>query len=195
MPRELIKYGNPILRAKSSAVESFDEDLAELARDLKETLIEEKGLGLAAPQIGVSKKVFVIDMRLRSNTDAPCNFTIDGKALPLDIAMPLVAVNPEVFEEGDYIISADEGCLSFPGIFAEIERSEKVRMKYFDVDGNPHELRCDDLFARCVQHENDHLNGVCFIDRARQKELFKISAKLRKLKKQTRELLKHRSEK
>ena len=68
-------------------------------------------------------------------------------------------------------------------------------MKYFDVDGNPHELRCDDLFARCVQHENDHLNGVCFIDRARQKELFKISAKLRKLKKQTRELLKHRSEK
>ncbi len=192
MIRKLTKYGDPVLKAKSAKVEKFDSELAALAQDLKDTLIEEKGLGLAAPQIGVSKRVFVIDMRLRANTEEPCNFTLDGKTLPLDIVMPLVAVNPEVEEEGEYVITIEEGCLSFPSIFAEVERSEQVCMRYFDLDGNPHELHCDDLFARCVQHENDHLNGICFVDRARPKELFKIESKLRKLRKQTREDLKHR---
>ncbi len=193
MPCELVKYGDPVLKVKSSVVAEFDADLADLARNLKETLVEKNGLGLAAPQIGVLKRVFVADMRLRYNTDTPCNFTIDGKSLPLDIAMPLVAVNPEVFAEGDCVVSADEGCLSFPGIFAEVERSSRVSMKYFDTDGNPHDLFCDGIFARCVQHENDHLNGVCFIDRLKQKDLLKIGAKLRKLKKQTRKFLKDRS--
>ena len=104
--------------------------------------------------------------------------------------MPLIAVNPEVEEIGEYVIVSEEGCLSFPGIYAEVERSEAVKMKYKDVDGNPHELVCEGLFARCVQHENDHLDGVCFIDLLRSKELFKIDSKLRKLRKQTREFLK-----
>ena len=190
MVRRITKYGEQILKTRAAEVTKFDENLRELGSDLVETMYAENGLGLAAPQIGESKRVFAIDMRRRVDTETPCVFAIDGKELPLDIAMPLIAVNPEVEEIGEYVIVSEEGCLSFPGIYAEVERSEAVKMKYKDVDGNPHELVCEGLFARCVQHENDHLDGVCFIDLLRSKELFKIDSKLRKLRKQTREVLK-----
>ena len=129
-------------------------------------------------------------LRRRSDDSAPCEFTIDGKSLPLDIAMPLVAVNPRVEEIGDYVEIAEEGCLSFPGIFAEVERSAEVRMTYFDTDGAEHTLVCSGLFARCVQHENDHLDGVCFVDRLAPRQLFKIESKLKKLRRQTRDFMK-----
>ena len=164
MLRRLTKFGEPVLKAKAKPVEVFDESIEELGKDLVETMYEENGLGLAAPQIDVSKRMFAIDMRRRANPDAPCIFKLDGQELPLDLAMPLVAVNPVVEELGEYVEIAEEGCLSFPGIFAEVERSEIVKMNYFDTKGNPHELICEGLFARCVQHENDHLDGICFVD-------------------------------
>ena len=126
MNRRVTKFGEKILKEKAEKVSVFDGELKALAADLVDTMYEEKGLGLAAPQIGVSKKVFAIDMRQRVNTDVPCVFTLDGKELPLDLAMPLVAVNPEVEEIGDYVEIADEGCLSFPGVFAEVERIARV---------------------------------------------------------------------
>ena len=98
MTRRLTKFGEPVLKKKAAEVEVFDESLKELASDLVDTLYEENGLGLAAPQIDSSKRVFAIDMRRRSDDSVPCEFTIDGKSLPLDIAMPLIAVNPEVEE-------------------------------------------------------------------------------------------------
>ena len=98
MNRRVTKFGEKILKEKAEKVSVFDGELKALAADLVDTMYEEKGLGLAAPQIGVSKKVFAIDMRQRVNTDVPCVFTLDGKELPLDLAMPLVAVNPEVEE-------------------------------------------------------------------------------------------------
>ena len=186
MTRRLTKFGEPVLKKKAAEVEVFDESLKELASDLVDTLYEENGLGLAAPQIDSSKRVFAIDMRRRSDDSVPCEFTIDGKSLPLDIAMPLIAVNPEVEEIGDYV----EGCLSFPGIFAEVERSAEVRLTYQDTDGAKHVLVCSGLFARCVQHENDHLDGVCFVDRLTPRQLFKIEPKLKKLRRQTRDFLK-----
>ena len=85
---------------------------------------------------------------------------------------------------------AEEGCLSFPGIFAEVERSAEVRLTYQDTDGAKHVLVCSGLFARCVQHENDHLDGVCFVDRLTPRQLFKIEPKLKKLRRQTRDFLK-----
>ena len=182
MTRRLTKFGEPVLKKKAAEVEVFDESLKELASDLVDTLYEENGLGLAAPQIDSSKRVFAIDM--------PCEFTIDGKSLPLDIAMPLIAVNPEVEEIGDYVEIAEEGCLSFPGIFAEVERSAEVMLTYQDTDGAKHVLVCSGLFARCVQHENDHLDGVCFVDRLTPRQLFKIEPKLKKLRRQTRDFLK-----
>ena len=190
MLRRVTKYGEAVLKQNAEAVSDFGIGLNNLAADLIETLAVENGLGLAAPQIGVSKRVFAIDMRRRSDTDTPCRFKIDGREIPLDIAMPLVAVNPEVEEIGDYVEICDEGCLSFPGIFAEVERSAAVRMIYSDLSNARHELVCEGLFARCVQHENDHLNGITFIDHLKAKELFKIQTKLRKLRKQTKEFLK-----
>ncbi len=190
MTRRLTKFGEPVLKKKAAEVEVFDESLKELASDLVDTLYEENGLGLAAPQIDSSKRIFVIDMRRRSDDSVPCEFTIDGKSLPLDIAMPLIAVNPEVEEIGDYIEIAEEGCLSFPGIFAEVERSAEVRLTYQDTDGAKHVLECSGLFARCVQHENDHLDGICFVDRLTPRQLFKIEPKLKKLRRQTRDFLK-----
>lgn len=190
MLRRLTKFGESILKKKALPVESFDEELKSLSADLVDTLYEENGLGLAAPQIDVQKRVFVIDMRRRSDDSVPCDFTIDGKTLPLDIAMPLIAVNPQVEEIGDYIELAEEGCLSFPGIFAEVERSAEVKMTYRDIQGAEHVLVCSGLFARCVQHENDHLDGVCFVDRLTPRQLFKIEPKLKRLRRQTRDFLK-----
>ena len=195
MTRRLTKFGEPVLKKKAAEVEVFDESLKELASDLVDTLYEENGLGLAAPQIDSSKRIFAIDMRRRSDDSVPCEFTIDGKSLPLDIAMPLIAVNPEVEEIGDYVEIAEEGCLSFPGVFAEVERSAMVKMRYFDTDGIGHELVCEGLFARCVQHENDHLSGICFVDHLSQKQLFKIEPKLKKIKRQTRDFLKEQHKK
>lgn len=186
----VVKFGEKVLKEKSAPVEVFDSELKAFAGDLLETMLEENGLGLAAPQVGVLRQIFVIDMRRRSNTDVPCVFTIDGKSLPLDLAMPLFAVNPQIEEVGEYVIYAEEGCLSFPGIYAEVERSEKIILHYQDLEGTPHELHCDGLFARCVQHEFDHLEGVSFVDRLEPKQLFKIESGLKKLRRQTRDFLK-----
>lgn len=186
------KYGEPVLKTKSQNVEVFDADLKKFAGDLYETMCQENGLGLAAPQVDSAKSMFVIDMRRRLNPESPCRFTIDGKELPMDIAMPLFAVNPKVEEIGEYVEVGEEGCLSFPGIYAEVERSYQAKLNYQDLDGAEHELICEGLFARCVQHENDHLNGICFVDKLEPKELFKIATKLRKLRKQTKDFLKHK---
>ena len=190
MLRRITKYGEEILKQRAEPVKVFDESLKTLALDMVETMYEANGLGLAAPQVGENKAVFVIDMRRRLNSDAPCEFTIDGKALPIDIAMPLVAVNPKLELIGEYIETCEEGCLSFPGIYAEVERVDVVRLKYSDVSGAPHELVCEGLFARCVQHEYDHLEGVCFVNRLENAELFKIEKKLKKLRRETRDFLK-----
>ncbi len=190
MLKRVTKFGEPILKAKAEKIETFDESVERLAKDLIDTMYEENGLGLAAPQIDVQKRAFAIDMRRRADPNSPCVFSLDGKRLPLDLAMPLVAINPEVEEIGNYVEISEEGCLSFPGIFAEVERSAAVRLKYFDTAGVPHELICEGLFARCVQHENDHLDGICFIDHLAPRQLFKIEPKLKKLRRQTRDFLK-----
>lgn len=190
MLRRITKYGEEILKQPAAPVKDFDENLKRLAFDMVETMYQANGLGLAAPQVGESKALFVIDMRRRLNTDAPCEFTIDGKTLPLDIAMPLVAVNPSIELVGEYLETCEEGCLSFPGIYAAVERVDVVRLKYCDVLGVPHELVCSGLFARCVQHEFDHLSGVCFVNRLENAELFKIEKKLKKLRRETRDFLK-----
>ncbi len=190
MALRVTKYGEDVLRQKTSPVEVFDESIKKLAEDMVETMYEANGLGLAAPQVGESKAMFVIDMRRRLNNDVPCDFTIDGKTLPMDIAMPLVAINPELDLIGEYVEVCEEGCLSFPGIFAEVERVDVVKLNYQDVNGNKHELICSDLFARCVQHEFDHLQGICFVNRVEKKNISKIETKLKKLRRETRDFLK-----
>ncbi len=184
-------YGESVLKKKTEQVLDFDSHLKDIAIMLNDTMIAEKGLGLAAPQIGISKAIFVIDMRFRHDKDTPVNFTLDGKNMPVDIIMPLYAVNPTLSEVDDFVQDSEEGCLSFPGIYAMVERMYKIKMNYQDLDGQKHELICEGLFARCVQHEFDHLQGITFVDRLNSKELFKIETKLRKLRKQTKEDLKN----
>lgn len=190
MQMRVTKYGEPVLKQVAEEVGVFDAGLEALANDMFETMCEANGLGLAAPQVGVSKRMFVIDMRRRIDPDAPCNFTLDGKKIPLELAMPLVAVNPKVENAGEYVETCEEGCLSFPGIYGEVERFYKVRLEYSDLKGARHEIICDGLFARCVQHENDHLNGITFVDKLSTKQLLKVSSKLKKLKRASRDFLK-----
>ena len=184
------KYGEPVLKQVAEEVGVFDAGLEALANDMFETMCEANGLGLAAPQVGISKRMFVIDMRRSIDPDVPCNFTLDGKKIPLELAMPLVAVNPKVENAGEYVETCEEGCLSFPGIYGEVERFYKVRLEYSDLKGARHEIICDGLFARCVQHENDHLNGITFVDKLSTKQLLKVSSKLKKLKRASRDFLK-----
>lgn len=141
--------GDPVLRESAALVESFDEALAELVEDMWETMYHADGIGLAAPQIGVSQRIFVIDVR-RSDEDGP---------------EPLALINPTVVDSSKKTEKAPEGCLSIPGMEDVVTRPIAVRVEALDLSGAPLVLEADGLFARALQHEIDHLDGVLFIDR------------------------------
>lgn len=188
MVLRVTQFGETILREKGSPITQFDESLKELAQNMIDTMYDEEGIGLAAQQVDEALQLFVMDTQLREE-DVNFEYTFDGKKPPLDLIMPLVVVNPEVeafSEEVDY----EEGCLSFPDIRGNVKRPTHVRMKFQDVDGNPHQVECDGIFARCILHEFDHLQGVLFIDRMETRTLRSLEAKLKKLKRSTRDFLK-----
>jgi peptide deformylase len=140
-------YGDPVLRERAAEVEDFDDDLLAFAARLAETMYDNFGLGLAAPQVGVSSRVIALDLTLGEGDDNA-----------------LVMVNPEILEsEGECTMS--EGCLSVPGIYEELTRPERVRVRYRDVHGVEREIVADGVLGRAAQHEIDHLNGVLFVDR------------------------------
>ena len=139
-------YPEPVLRQKAEPVATFDEDLTRLAADMAETMYAAPGVGLAAPQVGVSRRLLVID----------CAREGEPPAL-------ITAVNPEIIaREGE--VYEEEGCLSVPGYYAKVARSARVRVRYLDVAGEQVEREVDGLLAVAFQHEIDHLNGVLFID-------------------------------
>lgn len=141
-------YGDPILRMKAEEVRTFDDNLAALAEDLIETMHVASGIGLAAPQVGVSLSLCVVDVGLIE----------EGQP-------PQVFVNPEIIEKFGEKISMEEGCLSIPGINENVPRDEGIHVRYQNLQGENHELRCTQMLARVLQHEIDHLNGIFFIDR------------------------------
>ena len=147
MIRPILCYPDKRLREPGQDVEVFDEDLRALVDDMAETMYAAPGVGLAAPQIGVSKRLFIIDVA--TDDDEPSDLR--------------VFINPEIVEtEGD--TTFNEGCLSFPGAHEEVERAEKVKVRALDQDGQPFELEADGLLAIAIQHENDHLEGKLMID-------------------------------
>jgi len=186
----LRKFGDSILTQKAQEITAFDESLKEQARAMLDLMNECAGLGLAGPQAGLGKRIFVIDMRARHDKESSAEFLLDNKIVPTDLCMPLYAVNPIVKEAGEFESSGEEGCLSFPGIYIDKTRSENVEMTYFDLDGNQHTIKADGILSRCIQHENDHLNGVCISDNLHPSKLAKIESKLKKLKRETRDSLK-----
>jgi len=138
------KYGDPVLRRRAARVEAVTSDIRKTIADMVDTMYDEVGLGLAAPQVGVSLRLMVVaDEENR-----------DARAL----------INPVITEQGGEIV-AEEGCLSIPGIFAPVKRAEWVRLEAQDPDGQPVSLTARGLRARVFQHEMDHLDGVLFIDR------------------------------
>jgi peptide deformylase len=140
-------YGDPVLRQKAADVVTFDESLLALITDLYDTMKAYNGLGLAAPQIGVSQRVFVLDVPRDDETH-------DRFAV----------INPTLDERSGKE-SSEEGCLSMPGINEEVVRATDLRLRGFDEHGKPFEKRVDGLLARAIQHETDHLDGVLFTDR------------------------------
>jgi peptide deformylase len=141
-PYEIRLIGDPVLRERAREVADIDGRLARLADDMLTTMYEAPGLGLAAPQVGVQKRVFVYDVG-------------DG---------PQVVVNPEVRESRDEW-AFEEGCLSIPGLSFELVRPKEVHLVGYDLDGNELSIEADELLARAFQHELDHLDGVLFIER------------------------------
>jgi peptide deformylase len=146
MIRQILTYPDPRLREVAQPVQAVDAEIRALAQDMAETMYDAPGVGLAATQIGVALRVFVID--------------IAGEDEPSDLK---VFINPEILESSG-TQTWEEGCLSFPGVSEEIKRAARVRVKALDVDGKPFELEATGLMAVAIQHEHDHLNGELMID-------------------------------
>ncbi len=139
---------NPILRAKSKPVKKFDAELRKFVKDMKETMFSADGLGIAAPQVGKNIRAFIIvmDYNKKSETNIPM-------------------INPEILEKSAEMEEGEEGCLSIPGQFAKVMRHKEITVEFFNIDGVRQILNLRGLNARVVQHENDHIDGILFIDR------------------------------
>ncbi len=150
MDLQLRYYGDPILRERARAVDAFDAWLAEFAAAMVETMTRERGIGLAAPQVGESRRV-IVALRMHEPGDD------EG-------AEPVVLVNPEVLERSRETWVFEEGCLSIPGVTGEVMRPERIVVRYRDVEGTEHTETAEHMFARILLHEIDHLDGRLFID-------------------------------
>jgi peptide deformylase len=150
---EIYTIGEEILREKCKKVDKFDSALELLVNAMFEKMDEADGVGLAAPQVGVDLRVFVID---------------DHRGVRKAF------INPEIVETSMEECSMEEGCLSIPGVYSYLTRSKKVTVQAQDVKGKTFRLEADDLLARAIQHENDHLNGVLFVDRLDEKSRTKL---------------------
>ena len=151
--RKVVVLGNGTLRKKSKPVVAFDEDLGVLLEDMKATMLEKKGIGIAAVQVGVLRRAIVIELE-------------PGEYLEI--------INPEIIKTKGKV-EGSEGCLSVPGFFCDVTRPRYVKISAFDRHGNPFEFEAEDYIARCICHEIDHLNGVLFVDYTDQGKEYKKS--------------------
>jgi peptide deformylase len=185
MSLPIVHFNSPILRKKGLKVTAFDQALKDLGREMIATMHEAAGIGLAAQQIGRALQLCVVDLR---HADAEISWELDGAKPPLDLFMPMIIANPEVTpEKGSAEYYYEEGCLSFPKIRGDVARPDVITVKYQDENGTPHLLRCNDLLARCIQHEVDHLNGILFIDRMEKPVRTKLDPAIKALAKETRQ--------
>lgn len=175
-------YGNSILRKKAIEISNFNSELKLLSEKMFEVMYQARGIGLAAEQVGRTERLFVIDIPHSSDIDE------NGSRENPSIDMPLVFINPVIISHSDDTSKGIEGCLSFPGITAEIDRWNEIDAKYQDLDGETHIIRAKGLLARAIQHELDHLNGVLFIDRMPPMKKILIDGKLKKLFKKTKKV-------
>ena len=164
--RQILTEPNKTLREQSLSVEIVDEDLQKLMNDMLETMYAAPGIGLAAIQVGVPKRVLVLDIAQKEGHKNPMFF-----------------INPEIIEKSENNSIYEEGCLSVPGQFAEISRPDKCYIKYLDYHGQPKEIKAEGMLATCIQHEMDHLAGILFIDYLSKLKKSMIIKKISKQKK------------
>lgn len=162
--RTLHVLGSPVLRQRAQPVSPADPDIRELVDDLFETMQAAKGVGLAANQVGVAQRVAVVDV---------------GE----EFGPPLVLINPRIVEVGDETETAEEGCLSIPDIFSDVDRAHTIVLEALDRDGQPYRITVTGFKARAVQHEIDHLDGILFLDRLSAVKRGLLMAKWKKLRK------------
>ncbi len=161
---KILEFPDPRLRTKASPVAEVDDDLRELIGNMFETMYEAPGIGLAATQVDVHRRLLVADVSA-------------------DQDEPYVLINPEILQK-DGVIVTDEGCLSVPGFYEEVERAEHIKVRFLDRDGDDIELDAHGMLAVCIQHEIDHLNGKLFVDYLSEAKRTRIRKKLEKERRQ-----------
>jgi len=168
--REIIILPDKRLRSVSEPVKKVDREVKDLVADMFETMYEAPGIGLAAIQVGVPKRVVTMDLSKKEEEQ-----------------QPRVFINPEILWRSDEKATYEEGCLSIPEFYEEVERPAQVRVKYLDLDGKEQELEANGLLATCLQHEIDHLNGVLFIDHISRLKRARVTKKFAKAAKREAE--------
>lgn len=168
--RPILIAPDPRLKVVSELVAAVDDEIQTLIDDLFETMYEAPGVGLAAPQVGVHRRVLVMDIAEKD-----------------EASKPFVMVNPEILERSDCEVVYEEGCLSVPGHYADVARPDRVRVRYLDRDSEAREIAAEGFLATCLQHEMDHLDGVLFVDRISALKRNMILRKLVKARKQAAE--------
>jgi peptide deformylase len=183
--REILEVPDPRLKTVSKPVEAFDDELKTLVADMFDTMYDAPGIGLAAIQVGVPLRVLVIDLQPDDPDAEPetCNHGGHQHTHQPTKREPRVFVNPEILDPAEDLATYQEGCLSVPEIFADVDRPATCRVRWQDLDGNFHEEQMDGLMATCIQHEMDHLEGVLFIDHLSRLKRQMALKKLDKLRK------------
>lgn len=172
-PLEISIYGDPVLGEVAAPIEKVTPELRKLAADMADTMYEANGIGLAANQVGVLQRIIVVDVKwARAEEGEKPERT------------PITMINPEILEESVDDDVYEEGCLSIPGVLGDVWRPVKVKVRYTSLDGKSHTIEAEDLFARCIQHEVDHLNGIMFPERMGRIKRAMLSRQLAQVAKQ-----------
>jgi len=170
--KKIVIEPDPILRKESKPVEKVDDELRRLLDDMLETMYAAPGIGLAAVQVGILKRLIVIDI-----------------SKDKDKKEPLFLINPKIISKSEHTSTYEEGCLSLPGHFAEIERPAECEINFIDYNGKKKEIKAEGLLATCIQHELDHLDGILFIDYLSKLKKDMIIKKLKKHKKDLNKII------
>jgi peptide deformylase len=183
MVLNVVKYGTPVLRQKGARAGQITPAIRKLIADMFDTMYASHGIGLAAQQVGHALQLTVIDVR--GVTDRPSSLMFHGKEADVEAFMPLTLINPEITPVGPPV-TGDEGCLSFPEIYAKITRPDIIDVKALNEEGKEIAFRCGGLLSRAAQHETDHLNGILFIDRMDKKTKAELRPELDALQAETK---------
>ena len=181
MKLPIVRYGDPVLRAKGKRIATVDAAVRELAASMLETMREANGIGLAAQQVGTALQLTVVDVA--GVEDRPSTMKLNGADVDPKSSMPLVLLNPELTLSKETELGA-EGCLSFPEITADIWRASAVALRAETLEGEPVEIEAGGLLARALQHEVDHLNGILFIDRMSAATKVALRSRLKRMQKE-----------